>query len=81
VVSPILFFVTELVLLVCAIYFLYMAAMILTRTHDLLRISFWDFVINICNFLVPGLLMVVHLIIEKSNDGFTGIYYSPTTTV
>jgi len=81
VVSPILFYVTELVLLVCAIYFLYMAVMILTRTRDLLRISVWDFVINICNFLVPGLLMVVYLIIEKSNDGFTDIYYSPTTTV
>lgn len=62
--SPYIYFCTKLLLLLCSLYFLYMAFMIISRTRNLLQLSVWEFLISICNFLLPGILVIFFLAMQ-----------------
>jgi hypothetical protein len=70
------YYVSELVLLVLSIYFIYIAVMSLARQQ--MSPSIFSSIIGLLNFLAPGILMIIFLGLQQAN----GLRVDePTTTV
>ena len=79
--SPIIYLVNNGVLAICAVYFLFISIMNLIRTPPMRYIENpWDFITGLCNFLVPGVLMLVFLGLRARETGILKVNKEPLTT-